>query len=283
MSEVKHSKMGTKPEPVRGLRVLPYTGLKGRTRHLFACWPQMSSVIHSAERLMLFMDFDGTLVSLRARPGDVKPLNPSLRRVLSRLAQYPRLRVCVISGRRLADLRKLVPVRGVQLLGLHGWEGRDVPPLAAERQLLRVGRKLLEERLAGALPHVWVEDKGLGLAVHYRGAPPLVIRRARAIVGRVLKTLGPQIHIVRGPKVWELLPHQIDGKGPAVTSLLAKLPQPMLPIFAGDSTTDESAFRVLRSGLTIHVGANPPAAARCFLRNPEEVKLFLLKLEAAVA
>jgi trehalose 6-phosphate phosphatase len=255
----------------------------GRTvaRHLFDCWPQVVRSIHAAQHLALFIDFDGTLVALRRRPSDVKPLDLPLRRVLHCLAGHKRLRVYVISGRRLAELYKLVPVRGIHLLGLHGWEGRDVPPLDEERRVLQGARQLLSERLSNT-PDIRLEDKGLGLAVHYRGASLCAVRLARAIVREVLRVLGPQIHMVRGHKVWELLPRQINGKGAAVSALLSKLPQSTLAIFVGDDVTDESAFRALPGGLTIRVGKHPRTRARFLLRSSEEVKMFLQKLEAAI-
>jgi trehalose 6-phosphate phosphatase len=88
--------------------------------------------------------------------------------------------------------------------------------------------------------------------------------------------------MVRGHKVWELLPRQIRGKGAAVSALLASLPRPTLPIFVGDDATDESAFRALPRGLTIRVGKHPRTAARFRLQSPDEVKMFLLKLKAAI-
>jgi trehalose 6-phosphate phosphatase len=248
---------------------------------LFDCWPQVARAIRSAQSLALFMDFDGTLVALRNRPRDVEPLDLSWRRVLRRLAGHQDLSLYVMSGRPLTELRRLVPVRAVRLLGLHGWEGRDVPPLREERELLRMAKQRLDARLPKSLK-VWLEDKGLGLAVHYRGAPPRAIPRARAIVREVLKTLGPKIHLVRGHKVWELLPHQIRGKGSAVLALLSQLPKAPLAIFVGDDVTDESAFKVLPRGVTICVGKGPRTTARFLLRSPEEVKMFLLKLEAAL-
>jgi len=250
-------------------------------RPLFDCWPQVVRSIHSAERLALFMDLDGTLVALRRRPSDVKPLDLPLRRVLRSLVRQKRLSLYVISGRRLAELRKLVPVRGIRLLGVHGWEGRNVPPFNEERRLLRKARRLLDERLTST-PEIRHEDKGLSLAVHYRGASRRAVRPARAIVGEVLQAIGHQIHMVQGHKVWELLPRQISGKGAAVLALLSRLPQPTLAIFIGDDTTDESAFRALPCGLTIRVGIHPRTRARFLLRSPDEVKRFLLKLEAAI-
>jgi trehalose 6-phosphate phosphatase len=164
---------------------------------------------------------------------------------------------------------------------MHGWEGRNVPPLDEERRLLQKARHLLDERLPST-PEIRLEDKGLGLAVHYRGASRRGVRRARALLGEVLRAIRPQLHMVRGHKVWELLPRQISGKGAAVSALLSKLPQPTLAIFVGDDTTDESAFKALPCGLTIRVGKHPRTKARFLLRSPDEVKMFLLKLEAAI-
>jgi len=250
--------------------------------HLFDCWPQVVRSIRSAKRLVLFIDFDGTLVPLRRRPSNVKPLDLVSRRILRWLAGHKRLTLYVISGRRLPELRKLAPVPGVRLLGLHGWEGRDIPPLDEERRLLRRARQLLDQRLPDT-SQIWLEDKGLGLTVHFRGAPQRAVRLARPIVLEVLRVLGPRLHMVQGHKVWELLPRQIDGKGSAVCALLAKLPPRTLPIFVGDDATDESAFAVLSHGLTIRVGRNPRTKARFFLRNPDEVKIFLRKLQAEIA
>jgi len=250
-------------------------------RHLFDCWPQVARSIRSAERLALFLDFDGTLAALRKLPSDVEPLDQPLRSVLRGLARHKRLSLFVVSGRRLADIARLVPVRGIRLLGLHGWEGRRVPRLAAERRLLLKARQELERSLAG-LPEIRLEDKGLALAVHYRTASPQTVRLARVIIEEVLRDLKPRIHMLRGHKVWELLPRQISGKGPAVLAILSGLPQPALPIFVGDDGTDESAFRALPGALTIRVGKHPQTAARFLLESPEEVELFLRRLEAAL-
>lgn len=260
---------------------LSRTGGRVVTQHLFESWPRVSRSIQSANHLALFLDFDGTLVGLRSRPIDVKPLDAPLRGLLRWLARRECLTLYVISGRTLADLRRLVPIRSVRLLGLHGWEGRDVPPLNEERQLLREARQLLRQHL-GDVARILVEDKGLGLAVHYRGAPQSAVRLARTIVGRVLRNLGPQFHVVRGNKVWEFLPRRIRGKGTAVRALLSNQPKGTFPIFVGDDATDEFAFKILPRGLTIRVGNRPRTSARFILRNPEEVQMFLLKLKAAI-
>lgn len=254
----------------------------GRVRHLFHSWPEVARVVSSARNLALFLDFDGTLVPLRRRPSDVKPLGRPMRKILRRLAANQRIKVCVISGRPLGEVQCLVQVPEVQSLGLHGWDGCELPRLQVEQRLLRIAKQQLDQGLAVLRP-IWIEDKGLGLAVHYRGAPSRTIQRARARVGEVLKTVAPRIRLLRGHKVWELLPRQIDGKCPAIKALLSTLPRPTLPIIIGDDIADESAFRAFPKGLTIHVGPSRRTAAHFRLRNPAEVEMFLLKLEAIVA
>lgn len=241
----------------------------------------MRDAVSSAGRIALFLDFDGTLAPFRRRPGDVKPLGPTLQKVLERLAEHERLYGYVVSGRPLQQLRELVPFRNFKLLGLHGWEGRRRPSLVKELRLLRKAKHLLEQGLS-TTSRIWVEDKHLALAVHYREASARDVRRGRKVVEDILRTVEPSIHLLRGEKVWELIPRRIDGKGPAVLAVLAGLPWSTLPIFVGDSMTDESAFRVLPRGLTIHVGANRRTLARFYLRDPGEVKTFLRKLEGAL-
>ena len=55
-----------------------------------------------------------------------------------------------------------------------------------------------------------------------------------------------------------------------------------LPIIVGDDLTDERAFALLPHGLTVRVGKNLRTRARFLLRDPEEVKVFLRKLEVEI-
>ena len=263
----------------RGRRDSVQVESRSKVPHLLDCWQDVVLTIRRAKHLAVFVDLDGTLVPLRSRPSDVEPLNPPMRRVLRRLTKRKWIAVYVISGRRLSELRRLVRVRGIHLLGLHGWEGRVVSSLNDGRRAVRRAKRLLDRDLPMD-GQVWVEDKGLGLAVHYREADSSAVRRARSAVRNALSIFGSRLHVMQGHKVWELLPHEIDGKGAAACAVLATMPVGTLPIFAGDDTTDESAFTALRDGLTIRVGNKVQTQARFILRDPEEVRVFLLKLEA---
>src|SRR5271157_432656 len=100
---------------------------------LLQSWKQVVPRFRRAEAIALFLDFDGTLVALRAKPEDVW-LNAATRRAILRLTQCKRIRIWVISGRRLADVRERIGVAGVRYLGLHGWEGGSQHKLSSSVQ-----------------------------------------------------------------------------------------------------------------------------------------------------
>jgi trehalose-phosphatase len=261
----------------------PRRGLsKGqRPQYLFAQWKGVVRRLRAAKQFLLIMDFDGTLVGLRARP-EIPRMNNSVRRVLARLAQNHRATLYVISGRRRDDVRQRVGVPKIRYLGLHGWEGRaDVSSNGANAKLLRQLNRHLSRRLAG-LPPVWVEDKKHVLSVHFRGSSPATTRRAHRIVKELIKPSHRKLRIVAGKKVWEVMPREIGGKGEAVRAILARCPEKTLPICLGDDATDEAAFQALRRGMTIRVGGHRRTRARYYLRNPGEVKKFLERLEIEI-
>jgi trehalose 6-phosphate phosphatase len=258
---------------------LKTTAARG-SRHLFEDWPQVCARLKAAEHLALFLDFDGTLAPLEARPKDVW-LDSRTRRVLGRLARHRQVTLWIISGRRRADARKRVGVRGIHYAGLHGWERAGKTPLPRRvRRVLTDAKRQLAARLE-TLPGAWIEEKGLSFTFHYRGASDGTFRRARREVRKLSERFRPDLRVLPGKKVWEVLPAEVQGKGSAVRALLAKLPEKTLAIYVGDDASDESAFRVLPDGLTVRVGRGRPTQARFRLRNPEEVREFLERVDSS--
>jgi trehalose 6-phosphate phosphatase len=265
---------------LKAWRRTPRAASRRGSRHLFDRWPEVVPRLHAAKHLALLLDFDGTIVPIQPRP-EMVCLSLPTRRLIGRLTRLPKITVCIISGRRLADLRRRAKVPGVRYVGLHGGESdkkTSIPP--ADKILERV-KLLLKERL-GSLAGIRLEDKGISFAVHYRGATHSAARRAGVLLRETLKPFGAHLYVLKGKKVWEVLPPEVEGKGRAVRLLLADLPRGTLPIFVGDDVTDESAFAALPQGVTIRVGKNPRTKARFRLRNPEEVKIFLRKLQAEI-
>src|SRR5215467_679038 len=133
-------------------------------RYLFDHWPEIAQRLQSAGSVALFLDFDGTLARVRPHP-DEAGLNNATRRAITRLARNPRVRVCVISGRKADDVRARASVPGIRYLGLHGWDGDGRGSLHPEmRQILESARQKVAKQIA-PMHGVWIEDKGPVFAV----------------------------------------------------------------------------------------------------------------------
>lgn len=253
-------------------------------RSLFESWRSVAARVRESDAVALFLDFDGTLAKVCARPEEVK-LDPETRRVLLRLARKERLRVWVISGRRRADVRALVGVPGVRYLGLHGWEGRNGggrghgTVSAKSRQALRRLRAALRECVA-TIDGIRIEDKRFTFAIHYRGAPDASVTAARAVLVRLVDSFGGDLHITEGDLVWEVLPHELGSKGAAVRRELRAFGPTALPVYAGNDGTDEPAFAALCQGVTIRVGRERRSHARFRVGSPASLRRFLERLEA---
>jgi trehalose-phosphatase len=216
--------------------------------------------------LVAILDYDGTLTPLVASPSAAK-LAPSVRGTLARLAGCERARLAILSGRGLADLRARVALEHVVYGGCHGLEiaGRHLrfrhPRAHASR--LRATRRALAASLP-SIPGARVEWKGLAVSLHYRRVAPGRRLDVRNIATRILRRGG--LTLVPGHAVFDFVPRVGWDKGRAarwIASRMARtLPaRPPVVLYAGDDTSDESAFRALRGrAVTICVGTKPTAA-----------------------
>jgi trehalose 6-phosphate phosphatase len=210
-------------------------------------------------RLLVALDFDGTISELVAQPGAARPVPGALAQ-LERLSRAPGTQVALVSGRARADLAEVSgAVELALLIGSHGQEvGGDVTLGAAERALLGTVRAEVSAG-PGTLPGAAVEDKPAGLAVHVRGCAADVARtvlaQAEAIAAR-----HPGVHCLEGKMVIELSVRPLD-KGSALQMLIDEDPARRV-LFAGDDVTDEAALRALRpDDVGIKVGSGASAAA----------------------
>ena len=143
---------------------------------------------------------------------------------------------------------------------------------------LRKGMKWIQQQVSN-LPGIRVEDKGICFGIHYRTARKPAVQKARVLVREVLNRLGPNFSLMAGKQIWEIYPKNMGSKGKAAKELLRQIPGRKLAIYAGDDTTDETAFALLRNGVTIRVGKYRKTKAKFLLNNPTEVLIFLEKLE----
>lgn len=210
-----------------------------------------------------FLDIDGTLVPLAGSPGGVR-IDPGLRRVIEALHAGTDGAVALITGRSLSDVDRLFPALRLPAAGQHGVERRDAAgrihlhPFPSER--LDEVRSRLAQVSAGH-PGLLLEDKGLSLALHYRGAPRLggyAHRLARLQAAR----LGSGYCLQSGKRVVEIKPAGQD-KGKAIEEFMNERPfQRRTPVFIGDDLTDEYGFAMVNrlGGHSVKVGPGPTVA-----------------------
>jgi len=228
-----------------------------------------------AERLLVGLDYDGTLARIVDDPRDATPHAASIS-ALTDLAQLPSVTCAVISV--LAELSGLGPP--VLLIGCHGADGGDERSLPRPTDLVQL-RQCAEE-LASRNRGVIVEEKPTGVAVHYRQVAADQRDRVRADIERSLRDLGSTVaSLLHGKLVVEAGVVPLD-KGAALERL-RRMTGADGVLFIGDDFTDELAFaRLGPDEVGVKVGAEP-TIAQYRVGDVDAVGLLLQALLAGVS
>ena len=236
-------------------------------------------------QVAVFLDYDGTLTPIVSQPESAF-LSGSMREALRGMAA--RTPVAILSGRDLDDVRQRVDIDGIIYAGSHGFD------IAGPRGLCRQAATefspsldLAEKQLHKALdriPGARIERKHFSIAAHYRNVKENNVSAVRQAVAEVVAR-HRDLRRIDGKKVCELLPDIDWDKGKAVLWLLEALGFErgnVRPVYIGDDSTDEDAFRALEPcGVGIIVAEQSQrTVARYMLKDPGEVELFLRKLTA---
>src|ERR1700734_3119070 len=216
----------------------------------------------------LFLDVDGTLLDLAARPDDV--VTPA--GLVTTLAGAERKlagALALISGRSIHDVDHLFAPLRLRVSGVHGAEirfdpdGSTAPAVASDlpQSLLAALRRAVEP-----FPGVLVENKRFSFTVHYRLAPSAE-RQVRDIVKQVVDSTSIVVDIMDAHYAIEIKSPCFDKGGAIATFLATSTFRGRKPIFVGDDTTDESGFALVsaRGGSAYSVGRRRPGAIGSFL------------------
>jgi trehalose 6-phosphate synthase/phosphatase len=222
-----------------------------------------------ADRRLLILDYDGTLVPFATRPQQAAP-PPAVLNLLGALASDPRNCVALMSGRSEENLdRWFGTVRGMWLLAEHGAELKA--PFADTWEPLRPQVATdwkatvmpILEHFVDRTPGSFVEEKKHSLVWHYRMADPEFGEwLANELVSMLEAMLAEtELRAFRGERIVEVRPVWAN-KGEAINHLLAAFPQPEFIFAAGDDRTDEDLFERLQDrAWTVHIGGGPTRAS----------------------
>lgn len=215
-----------------------------------------------ASRLLIALDFDGTLAPIRRDPASVR-LSAGRLALLGRIGRVPGVRILIVSGRPQQFLRRALAGSGAALSGEHGWmlEGigaRWHHPRLRRRASQARGIAAAVRRAVRGITGVKVEGKRTAVAVHWRRAPSVIADPTP--LRRVLTALLPAgWRLAGGKRIWEFRPADAWGKGDAVALAARRLNARV--VFIGDDVTDEEAFIHLgRGAFTVKVGPGPTLA-----------------------
>ncbi|MDE0545631.1 trehalose-phosphatase [Microbacterium sp. C7(2022)] len=229
----------------------------------------LSGVSH-AERLLVALDFDGTLSPLVDDPMSARML-PAARAAVESLCQSPDTIVALVSGRSLVDLRVIAEHDDesvILLAGSHGAEfwlpGEGIASHGEHDEDVQLRNRLhtLAVEATAHVDGVWIEPKTFGFGVHTRRVNPQHAADVHRIVDELVAREAPTWRRRSGHNIVEYA-FRHEGKDSAVAELRARTNATAV-LFAGDDVTDEDALATLGPlDLGVHVGAPPSAASIC--------------------
>ena len=209
-----------------------------------------------SDRLAVFLDFDGTLVEIVARP-ELVELAPTTHAILDRLKEQLSGAIAVVTGRELHDLEVFLDGLDVAAAAVHGMIRKSAEGDITSTEFDSAAIKRVEQELVRSTTEhdgLLLERKDGSIALHYRARPDLE-QFCRTLATTLTKEAG-SLTLTPGKMVFEIRAASVD-KGTAISDFLSEAPfAGRVPLFAGDDVTDEDGFMEVnrRGGLSIKIG-----------------------------
>ena len=228
-----------------------------------------------ANKRVLFLDYDGTLVGFKINPLEASP-DESLYQLINSLAADPKNKVVIISGRKHETLDEWFAHLPIDLIAEHGaWKKIDnsewieTPNLSDKwKYIVKPMLESYSDRTAGS----FIEEKRFSLAWHYRNVEKgLGELRANELISNMrYLTRERGLQLLPGNKVVEIKNSEIN-KGKAALSYTYGQDFDFV-LAMGDDHTDEDIFESLPDlATTIKVGSSV-SAAKYYLTDVKQVR-----------
>lgn len=261
-------------------------------RNLPSALTHQTSILQriSGKRIAVFLDYDGTLAPIVDSPA-LAYISEEMRGLLQELSNW--CPTTIVSGRSVDTLKKFVRLKNIYYVGSHGFHIVGPAPSGLKRDAGKgvasvVGLAhdaLLKE--TGKIRGVIIEHAVYTVSIHYRLVDYRDISLVEAAVSGVLMEY-PDLQITSGKMVYEVRPRLDWDKGKAVLWLLEALglnSHEVVTFYLGDDTTDEDAFRAVRSfGIGVLVSDTPKETFASYsLKDTRGVQEFLRQMLAGIS
>ncbi|KAL7032333.1 hypothetical protein ACKWTF_007290 [Chironomus riparius] len=223
----------------------------------------------------LLLDYDGTLAPIAPNP-NLTYMTDYTTEALVNISSNPNVLLAIISGRGVDDVKRKVNIPNVIYGGNHGLEIlypngtryiHEIPDDAKENF-----KQIVAELENICRKGAWVENKKFSLTFHYRAVPDDEHDIIRDEARKIIESHGyaaNQAHCAieaKPPVVWH--------KGKAADYILSYQYGPnwrneIHAVFAGDDTTDEDIFELLKGmGVTFRVTKDPNIETKALYKLP---------------
>lgn len=225
---------------------------------------EITKEFSSANKKLVFLDYDGTLAGFHKDPQKAAP-DDELYKLLDAFHEQDNIDMFLISGRDKETFTKWFLPKKYNMIVEHGvWISRN----GEDFHLLEKVKKDWMEKIRPVLesfvdrtPGSFIEDKNYSLAWHYRNTDPDFGEKRVVELNTVLTSLiaNDDLSVLNGNKVLEIKSSNVN-KGRAAVKMLNEKEYDF--VFAiGDDWTDEFMFQELpKSAVTVKVGINKTQA-----------------------
>jgi trehalose 6-phosphate synthase/phosphatase len=218
-----------------------------------------------ARKRILFLDYDGTLVSFSRYPEQAN-IDKKTLQIVRNLTEDPKNKIVIISGRGKDFLERQFIGLKVTLVAEHGLFLKEINK--SWKATIKTDQRWKESVVPILMEYVnrcngtFIEEKTGSIAWHYRNADSdfaqFRLNELRDDLSEIIRH-KTDFEILEGNKVLEVKSGKYD-KGEMAKSIMKNKNYDFV-LAAGDDKTDESIYRALdEKAYTIRVGLNPSEA-----------------------